>query len=210
VESEVTFEVYDHGRHCDLVLTHARIPEHSLLMDGWITYLYNLQHFILYQRPAYRLDYQNLDRGTIKRELFIEELPSVVFRALTDQRDLRIWFGKEAECEPIVGGKYLSGWRDREGNAQGPRLIKEIVENKKLVYDWVFPGDEGQVGDLVTWELLRIGEKTRVNLRHTGFGPDRYNKDYTQGWHSYMLVLKDFCESGGRISYQVLDGDWTV
>ena len=55
---------------------------------------------------------------------------------------------------------------------------------------------KGKSGDLVTWELLRIGERTRVNLRHSGFDPARYNKDYMQGWHAYLLTLKDYLRVG--------------
>ena len=179
------------------------------MMDAWITYLYNLQSTLKYQRPAYRLDYSRIDKETIRRELFIEELPPVVFKALTDEKDLRIWFSANAESDPQVGGKYITGWKDKDGNLNGPREIKEIVENKKLVYDWAYTG-EGKSGDLVTWELLRIGERTRVNLKHTGFEPQRNNRDYVQGWHAYLLTLKDFCESRGRVSYSVIDGDWSA
>jgi uncharacterized protein YndB with AHSA1/START domain len=207
--SEVSFQIEARGRSCDFVLQHEKIPEKSLLMDAWITYLYNLQSVLKFQRPAYRLDYSRIDSGTVKRELFIEALPPVVFKALTDQRDLRVWFSRDAECDPQVGGKYTSGWKDKDGQPAGPQEIKELVENKKLVYDWVFPS-EAKSGDLVTWELLRIGERTRVNLRHFGFDPQRSNRDYMQGWHAFLLTLKDFCESGGRLSFEVIDGDWSA
>lgn len=207
--SEVGFQIDDRGRYCDLIVSHDKVPPNALIMDAWIIYLYNLQSLLKLQRPAYRLDYSRIDTGVIKRELFIEALPSVVYKALTDVADLREWFSKDTECDPVVGGKYTTGWKDKAGQPAGPREIKELVENKKLVYDWDF-AEEGKSGDLVTWELLRIGERTRVNLRHSGFDPARYNKDYMQGWHAYMLTLKDFCESGGRLSYGVIDGDWGV
>ncbi len=207
--SEVGFQIDDRGRYCDLVVSHEKVPPNALIMDAWIIYLYNLQSLLKYQRPAYRLDYNRIDTGVVKRELFIEALPSVVYRALTNVADLRLWFSKDAECDLVVGGKYTTGWKDKAGQPAGPREIKELVENKKLVYDWDF-AEEGKSGDLVTWELLRIGERTRVNLRHSGFDPARYNKDYMQGWHAYMLTLKDFCESDGRLSYGVIDGDWGV
>jgi uncharacterized protein YndB with AHSA1/START domain len=205
--SEVGFLIDDRGRGRELVVSHEKIPVNSFMLDAWIIYLYNLQSLIKYQRPAYRLDYSRFDKEAIKRELFIEALPSVVYKALTDTNDLRAWFSRDAECEPVVGGKYLTGWKDRNGRVAGPREIKELVENKKLVYDWDY-AEEGKSGDLVTWELLRIGERTRVNLRHSGFDPARYNKDYMQGWHAYLLTLKDYCESGGRLAFSVIDGDW--
>jgi uncharacterized protein YndB with AHSA1/START domain len=132
-----------------------------------------------------------------------------VFKALTDQEDLRIWFAKEAEVEPVEGGKYLSGWKSADGKPVGPTRIAELVENRRLVYGWEYPGED-KSGNQVTWELTRIGEKTRVNLKHSGFDPERNNKDYAQGWHAYILTLKDFCESRGRLSFQILDGDWSV
>jgi uncharacterized protein YndB with AHSA1/START domain len=207
VESEVMWEIYDKGHYCNLVLTHSKIPENSQMMDAWIIYLYNLRSFIKDGRPTYRFDYTAIDKRTIKRELFFDVLPPAVFRALTDQESLRVWFAKEAEVEPKVGGKYISGWKDKKGRPAGPTSIEELVENKKLVYGWQ-SADEGKSGDLVTWELTRIGEKTRVTLKHSGFAPERDNKDYAQGWHAYILTLKDFCESRGRLSFQVLDGDW--
>lgn len=208
VESEVMWEIYDKGRYCNLVLTHSRIPEKSLMMDAWIIYIYNLHSFLKDGRPIYRFDYSNIDKRTVKRELFFDVLPAVVYKALTNEDAVRVWFAKDAEVELYVGGRYSSGWKDRNGNPVGPTRIEELVENKKLVYGWDYPG-EGQSGTQVTWELTRIGEKTRVNLKHTGFDPERHNKDYAQGWHAYMLTLHDFCESRGRLSYQVLDGDWS-
>ncbi len=208
-QSEVEFRIDDHGRWCEFLVFHDKIPANSLMMDAWIIYIYNLRTVVELQRPAYRLDYTRIDSGTVKRELFIEALPSIVFRALTDVNDLRIWFARDAECEPKVGGRYVTGWKDRQARQIGPRQITEFVENKKLSYDWDSPG-EGQSGNLVTWELQRIGERTRVNLRHTGFDPSRYNKDYQQGWHAFLLALKDFCESGGQLSYEVIDGDWGI
>lgn len=209
VQSEVLWEIYDKGRYCNLVLTHAKIPDQALMMDAWIIYVYNLHSFIKVGRPVYRFDYTNIDRGTIKRELFLDVLPPVVYRALTDPEQLRIWFAKDAEVDPEVGGKYLSGWKDKDGRPVGPTKIEELIENKKLVYGWDYPG-EGQSGTQVTWELTRIGEKTRVNLKHSGFAAERKNKDYAQGWHAYLLTLRDFCESRGRLSYQILDGDWSA
>jgi uncharacterized protein YndB with AHSA1/START domain len=206
-QSEVSFQIDDRGRWCDFIVSHEKIPPNSLMMDAWIIYLYNLQSLVNFQRPAYRLDYTRIDSGAVKRELFIEALPTVVFKALTETADLRVWFSHDAESEPRIGGRYTTGWKDKSGQPAGPREIKELVENKKLVYDWDYPDDK-KAGDLVTWELLRIGERTRVNLRHSGFDPGRYNKDYTQGWHAFMLALKDYCESGGRLSYAVIDGDW--
>ena len=207
--SEVLFQIDDKGRSCDFLVTHDKIAEGSFMMDHWITALYNLQSLLHYQRPAYRLDYTHIDSGTIRRELFIETLPSVVFKALTDQRDLRGWFAKEMESEPHIGGKYITGWKGKDGVDNDPREIKELVENKKLVYDWYYNSDAG-AGSLVSWELLRIGDRTRVNLKHSGFDPKRQNKDYMQGWHAYLLTLKDFCESGGQLSYYVIEGDWSV
>ncbi len=206
--SEVTWIIDDKTRYCDFLVTHDKLPANSLMMDAWIIYLYNLRSFLTENRPVYRLDYSRLEKGTIRRELFMDVMPAVVFRALTDQRSVRGWFSTAAEVEPQVDGKYVAGWKAPDGSPIGPQKIIEIVENKKLVYDWSEVG--AKAGDLVTWELLRIGERTRVTLRHSGFPPDQLNRSHTQGWHSYLLVLKDYCESNGRVGYTVIDGDWTV
>lgn len=206
--SEVTWQIDEKPRFAEFLVTHDKIPEKSMMMDAWIIYLYNLQSLLQVKRPVYRLDYTRLERGTIRRELFFDALPPAIFKALTDQRDLRVWFASGAEVDPQVGGKYLTGWKDSQGNPSGSKEIVELVENKKLVYTWDYGGEPS--GDLVTWELLRIGEKTRVTVRHSGFPPDANTKGYTQGWHAYMLTLKDFVESKGRLSYTIIDGDWSA
>ncbi len=205
--SEVTWIIDDKGRYCDFLVTHDKMPDKALMMDAWIIALYNLRSLIKENRPTYRLDYSRLEKGTIRREIFIEELPPVVYRALTQQSSLRTWFAANAEVDLQPDGKYTTGWKNPDGSVLGPQKILEFVENKKLVYDWHEPGlvSESQV----TWELLRIGEKTRVTIRHTGFAPDKPNKACTQGWHAFLLVLKDFCESRGRVGYTVIDGDWS-
>ena len=207
-QSEVTFQIDEKRGFCDFLVTHDKIPENAMMMDAWIIYLYNLQSLLQLNRPSYRLDYTRLDKGTIRREMFIEALPPAIYKALTDQRDLRVWFAPEAEVEAQVDGKYLTGWKSPSGDPDGPGKVVELIENKKVAYDWRYSG--GPSGDLVTWELLRIGEKTRVTLKHSGFPPEADTKGFTQGWHAYLLTLKDYCESRGRLSYTVIDGDWSA
>lgn len=207
-QSEVTWQIDEKRNFCDFLVTHDKIPENSMMMDAWLIYLYNLQSLLHVNRPSYRLDYARLDRGTIRRELFIEALPPAIFKALTDQRDLRVWFSAQAEVDPQVGGKYLTGWKDSAGNPDGSLEIVELIENKKLSYNWHYSG--GPSGDLVTWELLRIGEKTRVTVKHSGFAAETDTKGFTQGWHAFILGLKDFCETRGRMSYTIIDGDWSA
>lgn len=207
-QSEVTFQIDEKRGFCDFLVTHDKIPENAMMMDAWIIYLYNLQSLLHLNRPSYRLDYTRLDKGTIRREMFIEALPPAIYKALTDQRDLRVWFSPDAEVEPQIDGKYLAGWKSPSGDPNGPGKVIELIENKKVAYDWRYSG--GPSGDLVSWELLRIGEKTRVTLKHSGFPPDADTKGFTQGWHAYLLTLKDYCESRGRLSYTVIDGDWSA
>ncbi len=79
--------------------------------------------------------------------------------------------------------------------------IVEIVEPTKLVYTFAFT----QLDDapaLVTWELEDLGgERTRVNVTHTGFeGETKTYKMTSKGWKTIMQNLKDVCEKG-RVSF---------
>jgi uncharacterized protein YndB with AHSA1/START domain len=203
--SEVTWRLDDMGRYTDFLVTHEKLPPGAGMMDAWHIYLYNLQALLHTNRPVYRCDYNRIDKGTIKREVFIETVHQPVYKALTRQKELRRWFSETAEVEAPLqpGSKYSAGWVNAEGNSHGPQEIKEAVENKKLIYSW--KDEAHQAGDTVSWELTRIGERTRVNLRHTGFPDGMPQKDYMQGWHSYILLLKDYCENGGQLTTKIIE-----
>jgi len=203
--TEVTWRLDDMGKYTDFLVTHEKLPSGAGMMDAWHIYLYNLQALVHTNRPVYRCDYNRIDKGVVKREVFVETVHQPVYKALTRQKELRKWFSETAEVEAPLkpGSKYIAGWKDSGGNPHGPQQVIEAIENKKLAYNWLDEVHNG--GDQVSWELTRIGERTRVNLRHSGFPEGKPQKDYMQGWHAYILLLKDYCENGGQLTTKVIE-----
>jgi uncharacterized protein YndB with AHSA1/START domain len=204
--SVMEFRLEENGPGTTLYLTHRDIPRDSLMMDGLIVCLSNLINLVEHGKVGYRLDYLNdITDGHIQREILIEGSPEQVFKALIDRNSLSLWFSNKMQnVEPKIGGIYDVGWRNKDGKQIGPIRITNLEENHTLGYSWDY---DPRGGKEVKWELLPEGEATRVRLTHEGFVPGRYNKDYYQGWHAYMLTLKSFIEKGRR-PFEIIEGDW--
>jgi uncharacterized protein YndB with AHSA1/START domain len=75
--------------------------------------------------------------------------------------------------------------------------VKELVENKKLVYTWRLPDFEGD--SEVSIDLEGNGE-TELTLTHTGWenigamGDDMY-QGHNKGWDEKLAKLKDVAEA---------------
>ena len=189
-----------------LLLTHRDIPRESLMMDALIVSLSNLVHLVETGKVDYRLDYlADITDEKIEREIIIERSPEEVFKALIDKNSLSLWFSDTIkEVDPQIGGIYDVGWRSQDGKQIGPLKITHLEFNRRLGYSWFYDPDGGSQA---MWELTPEENGTRVRLTHEGFKPGRYNKDYYQGWHAYMLTLKGFVENGHR-PFEVVEGNW--
>jgi uncharacterized protein YndB with AHSA1/START domain len=123
-----------------------------------------------------------------------------VYRALLDPAALNAWIASGAEVEPRVGGRYRYGWkyeyagRPVEG---GPTKILELVENERVVTDWVdWRGDESRGATRVAWILESLGPgRTRVTLVHDGFSRAADVGDYPFGWGGFLRRMKRHAET---------------
>jgi len=191
-----------------LSLFHENIPDDCLIMDALVICLGNLKHVIETGSSVYLLDYEHdITEKTLNREICIPSPPDRIFKALTDIEDLKNWLSFSMKTVELkIGGKYDIGWRDKEGNLMGPVEIIELEQNKILAYSWAYDNDGG---DKVRWELHENSEMTLVKLIHTGFKSGRYNKDYVQGWHAFLITLAEYLRMKKRF-FTVLTGDWSM
>ena len=75
----------------------------------------------------------------------------------------------------------------------------EVINQKKLSYTWRYDGYEGD--SLVTFELFKEGDKTRVKLTHEGLetfpasNNDFAPANFLEGW-AYIIStsLKEYSE----------------
>ena len=139
----------------------------------------------------------------IRKTIEIDASPEVVFKALSDPRELTQWFPDQAILEPKVGGKmkftfYKKDVKDMDRDFFPQGTILEFITNKKLTYTWEHPYIPDFPRTTVTWELETVGErKTRVNLVHSGFVGNKNEmfEEHHTGWTYFLNRLVAHCSS---------------
>ena len=124
---------------------------------------------------------------------------ALVWKALTDEEDIKQWYFDLREFAPVVGFEFQFDV-EHEGFRYCHRCkVTEAIPHKRLAYTWRY---EGYVGDsLVTFELFAEGSKTRVRLTHVGLEtfpvlPAFARKNFVEGWTQIVgTSLKDFVET---------------
>jgi len=107
------------------------------------------------------------DSGTIVVEQEYAAPVSVVWRAITDRDQMRLWFFSEMrDFKPVVGfetqftvefkgQEFIHRWR-----------VTEVVPERRIQYDWLYGGFPGNSS--VTWELSETPKGTKLKLTHEG------------------------------------------
>ena len=131
----------------------------------------------------------------ITKSIPVDAPETVVFKALTDERELVRWMAKSAKMDAREGGGYelrfYSAARSAETTALGK--IVGYVPNKKLACTFISSEDEpGAPPSLLTWNLERGPEgKTMVTLVRSGFRGDPYRE--ILAWGYYLERLAAYC-----------------
>lgn len=121
-----------------------------------------------------------------------------VWKAISDKNEMKKWYFDLAEFKPEVGFEFqFSGGPSPEKQYLHLCKITEVIVNKKLSYTWRYDGYSGD--SLVTFELFKEGDKTRLKLIHTGLesfpinNPDFAKKNFAKGWnHLIGVALADY------------------
>jgi activator of HSP90 ATPase len=110
--------------------------------------------------------------------------PQEVYAAITNPLTIEIWTNEPAEMSTEPGSEF-SIW---DGSIVGRNI--EFEENKKIVQQWYFDGQEAD--SIVTIKLHPDKNGTSVELRHTNIPDTDYN-DFVEGWNeSYFGALSEF------------------
>ena len=121
-----------------------------------------------------------------KKYYIISAPPSDVYLALTNPLTIHLWSGEEAVMSTEPGSEF-SLW---EGSIVGKNL--EFEENKKIVQQWYFEGQEEP--SIVTIKLHEDKKGTSIELRHSNI-PDEAYDDIVEGWaEQYFGALQEFYE----------------
>ena len=122
----------------------------------------------------------------VRKSIVIESTPEVIFRAITNQRDLANWLPDLSIPEPRIGGKILivcrkgTRWQvnnetkvlDKDYFFEG--IIQELIPNKTIsftIQNVTLPEDpETNPEYTETWNIEEMDHhKTKVELIQSGF-----------------------------------------
>jgi uncharacterized protein YndB with AHSA1/START domain len=148
------------------------------------------------------------DLDSIVTEIHIAAPAERVFKALTDERELPLWFTNSScpvkvwQMDARPGGHYRYTTQkgtvvndESECNCHGD--ILQIDPPHLLVYSWVanWHDDKSRV-TVVRWELTPDATGTRLKVTHSGLAHEPASrKDYSGGWPGVLDALKQFTEN---------------
>jgi uncharacterized protein YndB with AHSA1/START domain len=124
-----------------------------------------------------------------------------VWKALTDQTEMRSWYFDIYDFE-LEHGKIFNFYEPGEEKKYHHQAeILEIVPNQKLKHTWFYP-EFSKEKTVVTWEINPEGEQTLVKLTHDDIdnfkdlGENFSEKSFTEGWNGIISQsLKPYLES---------------
>jgi uncharacterized protein YndB with AHSA1/START domain len=161
------------GDRTRVVITHVGLP--GAVVDyhvGWHGYL-----------VALRLE---TARPKMGQTVWIAARPDQVWRFVSSEEGLRLWFNHEMTFEPVVGGQvYFEAHGD---GLRGKVLVYE--PNSRLAFSWTEVGAGWPEPEplLLTMALAQEDGGTRLTLTHEGFehlAPERWVREfgsYQRGW----------------------------
>ncbi|WP_294819271.1 SRPBCC domain-containing protein [uncultured Flavobacterium sp.] len=109
-----------------------------------------------------------------------------VWDALTDPGKMTMWF-LDVDWELRPGGRITFTFQDSDRTKSYGR-IEAMVKWKLLEFWWY--NDDGHPDELMRWELIRLGNKTKVLLDYSRVRESLAAEVFTS-WH---IVLGDFGE----------------
>lgn len=157
------------------------------------------------------------NQDAIDVEIFVAAPPERVFQAITDPKQMPLWWGQqglyritEFQADLRPGGKWASIGVGADGapfRVDGEYL--EVDPPRLLVHTWV-PSYKNLPTTVVRWELeprdvhglrprgpTRMGMGTVVKLQHRGFaGNAQAATEHGNGWTRVLGWMQTFLERG--------------
>ncbi len=102
----------------------------------------------------------------IRQKATIKAAPAKVFQALTDPKVLTRWFLRRSKVDLRPGGRMLFKWRNFPPYWG---TVKTVKKDKEFAFIWPHNAEGDEKNTVVRFTLFKRGEKTRLDLQHTGF-----------------------------------------
>ena len=144
----------------------------------------------------------HLEREPIIKRVLIQASPDIVYKALTDERDLARWFCDRATSDPCEGGEFTAFWRSGKTGIKGLARFTRLIPASCVELTWV---DEGGIlvedaHHVFRYSIQHKHGTTEVALcDENGAAMDEEShRELSEGWNYVLQDLKDFCERRGR------------
>jgi uncharacterized protein YndB with AHSA1/START domain len=112
----------------------------------------------------------------------------IAWRAITDTRELQIWFAQQVNIEPkknelSFGGKYLPFLRYDERPEGGQEILELNEEGTTLRFRWPVRRRDGEIVDTeVRWRLTEMEDYSRLDVDHILGADDLTDDDLRNLW----------------------------
>ena len=120
---------------------------------------------------------------TVERTLGLAASQERVWQAITDPKELAMWFGDQAEGDLRPGGEAAMTW---DSHGRFAMKIEEVEAPHRLVWSWVHEPNvayDRAPSTRVEWVLTpREDGGTTLKLRETGFLDDKHQGQNNEGW----------------------------
>ena len=124
---------------------------------------------------------------------------TIVWNALTGKNRMKEWYFDIHEFQPVIGFEFSFVAGSEEKKYTHLCKITDLINEKKIGYSWRYEGIEGI--SYVKFELFPEGDKTRLQLTHSGVGSfktdnsDFARESFEKGWnHIIGSSLKNYVE----------------
>src|SRR3990172_11280703 len=138
------------------------------------------------------------EKGPIIKRVLIQASPDIVYRALTDERDLARWFCDRATSDPCEGGELTAFWKSGKTGIKGRARFSRLMPASCVELIWL---DEGggpveNAHHVFRYSIQFKHGTTEVALRdEDGVALDEESLAVlSEGWNYVLQDLKDFCE----------------
>ena len=131
-----------------------------------------------------------VDDRFVITEIF-EAPPEKVWKAITDKNQMKEWYFDIPDFELKVGHTFNFHEPGNEKKFHHVCKITEIVPGVRFQHTWTYPGFN-MFGSVVTWNLEKVDNGTRVTLTHLGLdnfknGGDAFKKEnFEAGWNEIV------------------------
>jgi uncharacterized protein YndB with AHSA1/START domain len=151
-----------------------------------------------------KLQEDDMEFGTIEREIYVAASPEIVFEVVSSPEHLKEWWPDDARYEPTPGsvGEIVFGDRNA-GGAVVPFTVVDARPPQAFSFRWTHPADQAATEGnslLVTFDLTPSGAGTLLRMTETGFREmgwevavlEQQYQEHIAGWEFYLPRLAPY------------------